>query len=151
MVRVGPRDVKRTTVRVTPIASNTLPLSALGTEFGKLMETVMTVPGVMAVVLSDDGGYAIDYVFDEEQIDSLDVQIVGAQMVLPVQRLMKTANKRGLGGAAVILESHQRHLMCAEVAGEYVLAAMLARQSNVALAFRRFEAARARLQKLLVG
>lgn len=139
------------TVKVTPVANTTLPVSALRTEFGKLLETVMTVPGVLGVVLCDDGGYAIDYVFDERNYSSLDIQLVGAQLGRPLPAVLKTATRHGMPSAVVVVESSTFRLMSAMIADEYVVAAMLARETNLALALRRFEAARTRLITLLVG
>ncbi len=139
------------TVKVTPVAHDTVPTSALRTEFGRLLETVMTVPGVLGVVLSDDGGYAIDYVLNDRRISAIDVQIIGAQLGQPLHALGITAARHGLHAPITVLESEDRRLMAGVVAGEYIVAAMLAREANLALAMRRFEAACARLVSLLEG
>ncbi|MEM6996452.1 MAG: hypothetical protein AAF721_38460 [Myxococcota bacterium] len=139
------------TIEVTPVARNTLPTSALRTEFGRILETVMTVPGVLGVVLSDDGGYAIDYVLDDRKITPIDVQIIGAQLGVPLSQLVASGARHRLDDPVVVLESDSRRLMAGLIAEEYIAAAMLAHHANLALALRRFAAARARLTTLLVG
>lgn len=139
------------TVKVTPVAHNTLPTSVLRTEFGRLLETVMTVPGVLGVVLADDGGYAIDYVTNDRRLSTIDVQLVGAQLGQPLKRLADTADRHGLASPILVLESETRRLMATTVADDYIMAAMLAGEVNLALAMRRFDAARTRLRTMLEG
>lgn len=141
----------QTTMVVTPVATQTIRTSALGTEFGRQLETVMSVPGVLGVVLSDDRGYAIDYVLDPERMTPLDVQLIGAQLGQPMQRLMEVAGRRGMGDLVVVTESEQRRLVCTTIAQEYILAAMLEHEANLAKAMRRFETIHVRLETLLVG
>lgn len=141
----------QTTMVVTPVATETIQASALGTEFGRQLETVMTVPGVLGVVLSDDRGYAIDYVFDPKRMTVLDVQLIGAQLGQPMQQLMEVAGRRGMGDVVVVTESPQRRLVCSTIAQEYILAAMLEHEANLALAMRRFDTILVRLRTLLEG
>ncbi len=138
-----------TTIEVTPIPDSGPPKSVLETDFGKLLETVMAVPGALGVVLSDDGGYAIDYVFHPTRLDALDIQIIGAQLIQPIQRVIQTATAHGLAEAVIVLESKNRRLLCAGIDDDYVLGAMLAGQTNLALAMRRFEVVRSRLCDLM--
>lgn len=149
MAPVGPPWPPGTTIKVTPVATKPLPVSALRTEFGRLLETVMVVPGALAVVLSDDRGYAIDFVFNGERVSEIDVQLIGAQLGQPLVRLLHTATQRNMADALVIAESEDRRLVCTTLAGEYVLAAMLAGRTNLALAIRRFDSAALRLRGLL--
>ncbi|MBL4684165.1 MAG: hypothetical protein JKY37_06225 [Nannocystaceae bacterium] len=139
------------TVEVTHLAHNTLPTSALRTEFGRLLETIMTVPGVLGVVLADDAGYAIDYVTHDRRLSTIDVQLVGAQLGQPLKLLADSADRHGLHAPIVVLEGEAHRLMATTVADEYIMAAMMAGEVNLALAMRRFDAARTRLRTMLEG
>lgn len=123
---------------------------AMSSEFADPLRRVASVPGVVGVVLSDDVGYAIDYVHDPTALSDLDVQIVGAQLGQPLSRLLQTArSSAAMTNAVVLAEGHDRTVLCAAVAGDYVMAALLDNPANLALALQRFESTRTALAALL--
>jgi len=123
--------------------------SAMRSEFGRVIENLMDVPGSLGAVLVDDDGYAIDYVYDPELLDAIDVQLVGAQVGQIVLRTLASASKFDVGTPLVLLEGHNRNLMSGPVGEFYVLAFILDRDANVAQAFDHFEAVRSTVEHLL--
>lgn len=124
--------------------------SALDTEFGAVLAPMVSgVHGAIAAVLSDDDGDPIDYAHVPGRISPLDVALVGAQFGLPLLRLHHTAESRRLREPALVLEARRNALLAGIVAGEYVLAFMLARPANLAQAMSAFASGRAQLDELL--
>jgi hypothetical protein len=123
--------------------------SAMRSDFGRIIENLMDVPGSMGAVLVDDDGYAIDYVHDPGQLAELDVQLLGAQMGQIVTRTQKSAEKLDLGTAVVVLEGERTSLIAASVGIVYVLAFMLRRDASVAQGIHHFEAVRSTVEHLL--
>lgn len=124
--------------------------SALDTEFGVVLADLVTqVPGALAAVLSDRMGDPIDFAHDPGRISALDVQLVGAQLCLPLLRLHHTAEARRLRRPAVVVEARKNALVAAIVAEEYVLAFVLTRPANLALAMIAFASSRETLDGLL--
>lgn len=124
--------------------------SALDTEFGVVLaQMVAKVPGALGAVLSDDMGDPIDFAHDPGRISALDVQLVGAQFCLPLLRLHHTAGQRRLREPAVVMEARRNALLAAIVAGEYILAFVLARPANLAHAMIAFASSRVTLDGLL--
>jgi hypothetical protein len=123
--------------------------SAMRSDFGRIIENLMDVPGSMGAVLVDDDGYAIDYVHDPGQLAELDVQLLGAQIGQIVLRTQHSAEKHDLGTAAVVLEGERASLIAAPVGIVYVLAFMLRREASVAQGLHHFEAVRSTVEHLL--
>lgn len=123
--------------------------SAMRSEFGRVIENLMDVPGAMGAVLVDDDGYAIDYVHDPEALAAIDVQLVGAQIGQTVMRTSKSAAKLDVGTPLVLVEGHTGSLMAGPVGEHYVLAFIMRRPANVARAFDHFEAVRSTVEHLL--
>lgn len=123
--------------------------SALGSEFGRVIENLMDVPGSMGAVLVDDDGFAIDYVHDPEALDELEVQLLGAQIGQVVAQTQRSAAKHGLGTPVVLLEGDRASLIVGPVGGIYVLAFMLHHEANMAQGLHRFEAVRSTVEHLL--
>jgi predicted regulator of Ras-like GTPase activity (Roadblock/LC7/MglB family) len=123
--------------------------SAMRSDFGRIIENLMDVPGAMGAVLVDDDGYAIDYVHDPAAITELDIQLLGAQVGQIVARTQRNADKRDLGAALVLVEGERASLIAAEVGFDYVLAFMLRCEAGVAPSLHHFEAVRSTVEHLL--
>lgn len=123
--------------------------SAMRSDFGRIIENLMDVPGSMGAVLVDDDGYAIDYVHDPGQLAELDVQLLGAQIGQIVARTQKSAEKHDLGTAVVLVEGDRACLIAAPVGIVYVLAFMLRRDANVSQGLYHFVAVRSTVEHLL--
>ena len=123
--------------------------SAMRSDFGRIIENLMDVPGSMGAVLVDDDGYAIDYVHDPSVLEELDVQLLGAQLGQIVTRAQKSAEKHDLGTAIVVVESERASLIAATVGIVYVLAFMLRRDASVAQGLHHFQAVRSTVEHLL--
>ena len=126
-------------------------LSAYGTEFGVALEPLMAVPGALGAVLSDDRGYAIDFVRDHDRISEIDLQIAGAQLGQALQRLATSVDKLGWRAPFVMLETPQRALLAGPLWEGFALAYLLQTPANVALALKRFGVGRDRIADLLTG
>lgn len=124
-------------------------LSAMGTEFGRVLEGLADVPGAAGAVLSDDRGYTIDYVRRSEGLTDLDVQLLGAQIGQTLERLHTGLFARDFGAPVLVLESRRRALLAASLVGTYVMALLVVRPANIALALRRFEDCREDMTRLL--
>lgn len=122
--------------------------SAVRSEFGRIIENLMLVPGSMGAVLVDDDGYPIDYVFDDEVVDELDVQLMGAQLGQIVALTQRSAAKHDLGTPVVLLEG-RTNLIAGPVGLDYVLAFMMQHEANVAQGLHHFEAVRSTVEHLL--
>lgn len=122
--------------------------SAVRSEFGRIIENLMLVPGSMGAVLVDDDGYPIDYVFDEQLMDDFEVQLIGAQLGQIVARTQQSAAKHDLGTAVVLLEG-QTNLIAGPVGLDYVLAFVMEHEANVAQGLHHFEAVRSTVEHLL--
>lgn len=125
--------------------------SALRTEFGRALEPLMAVPGALGAVLSDDRGYAIDFVRDDDRISEIDLQIVGAQLGQPLQRLHASIRKGGWQSPIVVIETQQRAVLAGPLWEGFALAFLLQTPANVAMALRRFGVGRDRISALLTG
>lgn len=123
--------------------------SAMRSEFGRVIENLMDVPGAMGAVLVDDDGYAVDYVHDPRTLADIDVQLAGAQVEQAVIRTSKSAAKLDVGTPLVLLEGHAKILMASSVGEYYVLAFLMHHDANVARAIERFEAVRSTVEHLL--
>jgi predicted regulator of Ras-like GTPase activity (Roadblock/LC7/MglB family) len=123
--------------------------SAMRTEFGRILENLMDVGGSMGAVLVDEDGFAIDYVFDPDALQDLDVQLMGAQLGQIVARTQRSAAKHDLGTPVVLLEGQHANLIAGPVGGIYVLAFMLHHHANVAQGLQHFEAVRSTVEHLL--
>ena len=121
----------------------------LGTEFGAVLEELMLVPGAMGAVLTDDRGYAIDYVRRSGKVSDVDVQLLGAQVGQALEKLDEVLRRRGLLAPVVVLEGDRGALVVAPIDGTYAMALLLMRPANVALALRHFDIGRDRLARLL--
>jgi len=123
--------------------------SAMRSDFGRIIENLMDVPGAMGAVLVDDDGYAIDYVHDPAELAELDVQLLGAQVGQIVARTQRSAEKLDLGTALVLVEGERATLVAAPVGIDFVLAYLLRRDANVAQGLIHFEAVRSTVEHLL--
>ena len=121
----------------------------MGTEFGRVLELVVQVPGAAGAVLSDDRGYAIDYVRRGTGLTDLDVQLLGAQVGQALERLDLGLRPRGLRAPVVVLESPRRALLATSVDGTYAMALLILFPGNFALALQRFEDGRRDMARLL--
>jgi predicted regulator of Ras-like GTPase activity (Roadblock/LC7/MglB family) len=123
--------------------------SAMRSDFGRIIENLMDVPGSMGAVLVDDDGYAIDYVFDPAKLEELDVQLLGAQLSQVVTRAQTSAEKLDLGTAVVIVEGDRACLIAGAVGIVYVLAFLLEHDANVDQGLHHFAAVRSTVEHLL--
>lgn len=123
--------------------------SAMRSDFGRIIENLMDVPGSMGAVLVDDDGYAIDYVHDPERLAELDVQLLGAQIGQIVARTQQSAEKLDLGTAVVIVEGDRACLIAGAVGIVYVLAFLLERDANLDQGLHHFAAVRSTVEHLL--
>lgn len=123
--------------------------SAMRSDFGRIIENLMDVPGSMGAVLVDDDGYAIDYVHDPRVLAEIDVQLLGAQLGQIVARTQRGAEKHDLGTAVILLESAHTSVIAAPVGLVYVLAFMLRGEASVAEGLYHFEAVRSTVEHLL--
>ncbi len=123
--------------------------SAMRSDFGRIIENLMDVPGSMGAVLVDDDGYAIDYVHDPDQLAELDVQLLGAQIGQIVARTQQSAEKLDLGTAVVIVEGERASLIAGAVGIVYVLAFLLERDANLDQGLHHFAAVRSTVEHLL--
>ncbi len=123
--------------------------SAMRSDFGRIIENLMDVPGAMGAVLVDDDGYAIDYVHDPGVLAELDVQLLGAQVGQIVTLIQRSAEKRDLGTAVVVVEGERASIIASSVGIVYVLAFMMHRDANVAQGLHHFEAVRSTVEHLL--
>ncbi len=140
---MGPRSTG-SFMRVAPRLA-----SALGSEFGRVIENLMDVPGAMGAVLVDEDGFAIDYVRDPAALDDLDVQLLGAQINQVVASTQRSAAKHDMGTPVVLLEGDRANLIAGPVGEIYVLAFMLHREANMAQGLDHFEAVRSTVEHLL--
>jgi len=108
-------------------------------EFGDKMASMMEdTPGAIGAVLADARGEPIDFAHDPERIDSLEIQIVGAQLGQSIERLRKTAVTFGLGHPTVLLHAKAGNLLTTPLHAEYLLTVVLARSANIARAMQGF-------------
>lgn len=122
--------------------------SAVRSEFGRIIENLMSVPGSMGAVLVDDDGYPIDYVYDAGLIEEIEVQLMGAQLGQIVTLTQRSAAKHDLGTPVVLLEG-RTNLIAGPVGLDYVLAFMMQHEANVAQGMLHFEAVRSTVEHLL--
>ncbi len=125
--------------------------SALGTEFGRALEPLMSVPGALGAVLSDERGYAVDFVRHPDRVSEIDLQIVGAQLGQPLQRVATSADKGGWRAPIVMIEGPNRLVLAGPLWEGFALAFLLQMPANVALALKRFGAGRDQIADLLIG
>ncbi len=124
--------------------------SRLGTEFGEALRTMVEhTPGAVAGVVSDDEGDAIDFAHDPGRIEALDVELLGAQLGLPLQRLQASASARGMAEPLLLVETVSHNLVAGPVGGGFVVALLLDRQANLGRALGTFTRGRATLSALL--
>ncbi len=122
----------------------------LGTEFGEALQAMVErTPGAYAGVVSDGEGDAIDYAHDPERIDGLEVQLLGAQLGLPLGRLHHTADTHGIDDPLLLIETQTHNLVASPVGEGFVVAMLLERQANLGLALSAFATGRATLRGLL--
>lgn len=121
----------------------------MGSEFGRVIENLMDVPGSMGAVLADEDGYAIDYVHDPEALAELDVQLLGAQLGQIVASTTRSAAKLDLGTPVVLLEGDRANLIVGPVGIIYVLAFMLRCEADMMQGLHHFEAVRSTVEHLL--
>jgi roadblock/LC7 domain-containing protein len=123
--------------------------SAMDSEFGRVLENLMDVPGSMGAVLVDDDGYAIDYVHDPAELAELEVQLIGAQLEQVVARTTHSAVKHDLGTPVVVLEGDRATVITGLVGMIYVLVFVLRCEADVPQGLHHFEAVRSSLDQLL--
>lgn len=124
--------------------------SRLGTEFGEALRAMVErTPGAFAGVVSDDQGLAIDYVHVPSRIEGIDVQLLGAQLGLPLFRLNQTAAGQGITDPMVILETGTHNLVASPVSDDFIVAMLLERRANLGVALSAFARSRDTLQALL--
>jgi len=122
----------------------------LGTEFGVALESmVRRTPGAFAGVISDEEGDAIDYAHDPERIDGLEVQLLGAQLGLPLFRLHRSADARGIDDPLVLLETRTHNLLASPIANAFLVAMLLDRRANLGVAMTAFRTGLDALRPLL--
>lgn len=123
--------------------------SAMRSDFGRIIENLMDVPGAKGAVLVDDDGYAIDYVHDPNLLTEIDVQLIGAQVGQIIARTQHSVEKHDLGTAVVIVEGDHGSLIAGAVGIVYVLAFLLERDSSLEQGLHHFEAVRSTVEHLL--
>lgn len=123
--------------------------SALRSDFGRVIENLMDVTGARGAVLVDDDGYAIDYVYDPEQLTALDIQLIGAQVEQAARHMQRSAIKHDLGTAVAVVEGTAGSLLVGPVGGHYVLTFVLAHGADLGKALPHYEAVRSTIEHLL--
>lgn len=122
----------------------------LGTEFGCALERmVLRTPGAYASVVSDEEGDAIDYAHDPDRIDGLEVQLLGAQLGMPLFKLHSTADAQGFTDPLLMVETRTHNLVASPVRHAFVVAMLLERRANLGLALEAFSDGRDALSALL--
>ena len=139
-----------TTVSTTPPVLPPPVRSRLHTEFGAILETIVRgVPGATAAVLSDDEGEAIDFAHRPDEVEALDVQLLGAQIGQAMLRTETTGERHDLRAPLVLVEAAVGAFVATTIHHEYILALLLRRRANVARALEVLAAGRSRLGPLL--
>ncbi|MCH9685996.1 MAG: hypothetical protein K0V04_31465 [Deltaproteobacteria bacterium] len=123
--------------------------SVMRSEFGRVIENLMDVPGSMGAVLVDDDGYAIDYVYNPKLLDDIDIQIVGAQLGQSVLQTFGTAAHRDLGTPTIVLEGKEVTLVASPVGQHYVLTFVMDASVDPSGVLGHFEAVRSTVEHLL--
>lgn len=124
--------------------------SRLGTEFGEALRTMVErTPGAVAGVVSDDQGLAIDYAHVPSRIEGIDVQLLGAQLGLPLFRLNRTAAGHGITAPLVMLETETHSLVASPISNAFVVAMLLDQRANLGVALSAFVHSRDTLGALL--
>ncbi len=124
--------------------------SRLGTEFGEALRSMVEcTPGAFAGIVSDDQGLAIDYAHVPAKIEGIDVQLLGAQLGLPLFRLNQTAATRGIVEPLVMLETCTHTLVASPISDAFVVVMLLEHRANLGLALSAFARSRDTLQALL--
>lgn len=124
--------------------------SRLGTEFGEALRSMVErTPGAFAGVVSDDQGLAIDYAHVPSLIEGIDVQLLGAQLGLPLFRLSRTAAGQGITAPLVMLETETHSLVASPISNAFVVAMLLDQHANLGLALSAFADSRDTLGALL--
>jgi predicted regulator of Ras-like GTPase activity (Roadblock/LC7/MglB family) len=123
--------------------------SAMRSDFGRIIENLMDVPGSMGAVLVDDDDYAIDYVHDPEVLGELEVQLLGAQVGQIVAKVQRSTEKLDLGTAVIVVQGERASLLAGQVGNAYVLAFMLRHGADVDAGLHHFEAVRSTVEHLL--
>ncbi len=124
--------------------------SRLGTEFGEALRSMVErTPGAFAGVVSDDQGLAIDYAHVPSRIEGIDVQLLGAQLGMPLLRLHRTAAAQGITAPMVMLETCTHNLVASPVSDAFVVAMLLDRRANLGVALSAFARSRDTLEALL--
>lgn len=122
----------------------------LGTEFGQALETmVLRTPGAFAGVVSDEEGDAIDYAHDPDRIDGLEVQLLGAQLGIPLFKVHSTASAQGFDDPLLMVETRTHNLVASPVRHAFVVAMLLDRRANLGRALKAFADGRDALRALL--
>ncbi len=124
--------------------------SLLGTEFGEALRTMVErTPGAFAGVVSDEQGLAIDYAHVPSRIEGIDVQLLGAQLGIPLFRLHRTATARGFIAPLLLLETGTHSLLASPIYDAFVVAMLLEQRANLGVAMSAFARSRDTLQALL--
>jgi hypothetical protein len=124
--------------------------SRLGTEFGDVLERLIRqIPGALAAVVSDGDGDAIDFAHDPGETREIDVELLGAQLGQVVRRTHLTGAQHEMPRPIILLEATRRTFMTALVTPPYLVALLLRRRANVAVALTALEDARGQLETLL--
>ncbi len=123
--------------------------SAMRSEFGQVIENLMDVVGAKGAVLVDDDGYAIDYVYDPQQLEAIDIEITGAQIGQTVLLTQRSAARWDLGTPTIVLETRQVLLVAGPVSQHYVLAFVLDGGTEPDGVLGTFEAVRSTVEHLL--
>lgn len=118
-------------------------------DFGRIIENLMDVPGSMGAVLVDDDDYAIDYVHDPAVLGELEVQLLGAQVGQIVAKIQRSAEKLDLGSTVVVVQGGRASVLAGQVGNAYVLAFMLRHGADVDEGLHHFEAVRSTVEHLL--
>lgn len=122
----------------------------LGTEFGRALEMmVLRAPGAFAGVVSDEEGDAIDYAHDPERIDGLEVQLLGAQIGIPLFKVHSTASVQGFDDPLLMVETRTHNLVASLVQHAFVVALLLDHRANLGRALATFSEGRDALRALL--
>lgn len=124
--------------------------SAMRSDFGRVIENLMDLPGAWGAVLVDDDGYAIDYVYDPRRLTELDIQLIGAQVGHAAIQLQASAQKLDLGTPAAIVEGKQGALIIGPVGLHYVLTFVLRPDADPIAALALYEAVRSTVEHLLI-
>ncbi len=119
-------------------------------EFGMaLAELLQRNPQFLGAVLCDIEGDPIDFARRPTKISSLDIQIVGAQLQLSLNKLTGPAKRHGFGNWIAVIEASHGTVVGQVLCGEFVFALLCVPDMDIDLLLRLCESSGRELTELL--